>query len=221
MASSGEQPDQEKRRPRIGVLVAAAGKSERMVGGNKLALPLSGRALVSRAVEAILESGLSRVVVVTGHQAERIRSVLAPYPVAFAHNPDFARGLGSTLEVGVGELSEESDGILVCLGDMPLVAVADIRALVERFEQEQGALICVLSWQGKRGHPVLWPRRYFAALGSLDGDRGGRDLLEEFAGDVSRVEASGEGVLIDVDTPGVLASLEESRGQDPGQGETD
>ena len=198
----GEQQGPEKRRLRVGVLVAAAGKSERMLGENKLALPLSGRALVSRAVEAVLESGLSRVVVVTGHQEERIRRVLAPYAVEFAHNPDFDRGLGSTLEVGVRELAEESDGILVCLGDMPLVAVADIRALVARFEHEQGALICAPSWQGQRGHPVLWSRRYFAALGSLGGDRGGRDLLEEFARDVVRVEASGDGVLIDVDTPG-------------------
>lgn len=191
-----------------------------MQGENKLALPLFGLPIVARVVEAVLESGLERVLVVTGHEPERVRELLAPYRVEFAHNPEFARGLSSTLEVGVGELAGETDGVLVCLGDMPLVKADDIRALVQRFEEDGGAPICVPSWRGQRGNPVLWPRRHFSALAGLAGDRGGRDLLEEFAHDVVRVEASDDGVLVDVDTPGVLASLQEKgRGDDSGFGE--
>jgi molybdenum cofactor cytidylyltransferase len=193
-----------------------------MQGDNKLLLPLFGRPIVARVVEAVLEAGLQRVLVVTGHEPGRVRQLLAPYPVEFAHNREFARGLSSTLEVGVGELAGEADGVLVCLGDMPLVKAADIRALVDRFEKEGGASICVPAWRGQRGHPVLWPSRYFPALGALAGDRGGRDLLEEFASEISWLEASDEGVLIDVDTPGVLASLQQASARDdPGPGPLD
>jgi len=192
-----------------------------MPGENKLTLPLGGRPMLARAVESIVQSGLSRIVVVTGHQEERVRQVLAGYPVEFVHNPEFERGLGSTLGAGVETLAEDSDGILVCLGDMPRVASEDIRALVERFEQERGALICAPFWQERRGHPVLWPRRFFQALASLEGDRGGRPLLEKATEGLARVEASSEGVLLDVDTPEALAVLGAWANEKPGRGRAD
>ena len=104
---------------------------------------------------------------------------------------------------------------------MPCVASEDIRAVVERFERERGGLICAPFWRERQGHPVLWPRRFFRALASIEGDRGGRSLLEESAEFLARVEASSEGVLLDVDTPEALAALGAEANERTGQGGAD
>ena len=113
----------------IAGVVLAAGRSSRMGGPNKLLEQIAGRPLVRIVVDAVLASRARPVIVVTGHQRERVEAALAGLPVRFVHNPHFADGLGTSLKAGIAALPAGADGAIVCLGDMPQVDAALIDRL--------------------------------------------------------------------------------------------
>src|SRR6185295_7826809 len=96
-----------------------AGRSSRMGGPNKLLADIAGKPLVRIAVDQALAARARPVIVVTGHQRERVEAALAGLPVKLVHNPDFAEGLGTSLKTGIAAVPEDADGAIVCLGDMP------------------------------------------------------------------------------------------------------
>ena len=106
----------------------------------------------------------SPVIVVTGHQRERVERALAGLPVTFVHNPDFAEGLSTSLKTGIAAVPAEADGAIVSLGDMPQVSAKLIDRLIAAFDPERGALVVIPTIGGKRGNPVLWARRFFPDL---------------------------------------------------------
>src|SRR3984885_4313604 len=114
----------------IAALVLAAGRSSRMGGPNKLLADIGGRPLVRIVAEEALASRARPVIVVTGHQRERVEAALEGLPVEFVHNPAFADGLGTSLKTGITAVPAQSDGAIVCLGDMPQVDARMIDQLV-------------------------------------------------------------------------------------------
>jgi molybdenum cofactor cytidylyltransferase len=196
----------------ITAIVLAAGRSTRMGGSNKLIAEIGGKPLVRIAVEQALASRAKPVIVVTGHQRERIEAVLAGLPVRLVHNPDFAQGLGTSVRAGIAAVPAGADGAVVCLGDMPQVDAALINRLIAAFAPEQGALAVVPTIEGKRGNPVLWSRRFFPDLMGLEGDVGARNLIARYGEAVTEVPVTGKAALTDVDTPeafeGIKAEIE-------------
>ncbi len=196
-----------RKAPHVAALVLAAGQSRRMGARNKLLEEVDGSVMVRRAAENVLASQARPVVVVTGHEAERVRAALADLDVVLAHNPDFADGLSTSLRAGLGTLDAAVDGALVCLGDMPQVREEQLVALIAAFDPVQGRAICVPVVGGKRGNPVLWGAEFFAQMGGVAGDVGARHLIGENAEVLCEVPADGDGVLLDIDTPEALAAF--------------
>jgi molybdenum cofactor cytidylyltransferase len=166
--------------------------------------------MVRQVAEAALASRADPVVVVVGHQQHQVRQALRGLKVRFAHNPDYAGGLSTSLRAGLGALPSDCAGAVVCLGDMPRVSAALIDRLIAAFDPVEGRSIVVPTWRGKRGNPVLWARAFFAEMQGVAGDVGARHLIGEHAGAVVEVEADGEGTLIDIDTPEALAAYAEA-----------
>ena len=189
---------------KVAAIVLAAGRSTRMGGPNKLLAELSGKKLVRIAAEQALASKASEVIVVTGHQAELVEQALEGLNVKFARNPDFAGGLASSVKAGIAAVSEQADGALICLGDMPLIHAELIDRLIEAFAPDRGNLIVVPSAEGRRGNPVLWSRRFFSELMTLDGDIGARHLLSKHGEAVAEVPVEGDSAFLDIDTPQAL-----------------
>lgn len=203
------QPREEIAKPegrRVAAIVLAAGRSTRMGGPNKLVAELAGKPLVRIAAEQALASRARPVIVVTGHQRERVEAALAGLPVRFVHNPDYEQGLSTSLRTGIATLALDVDAAVVCLGDMPQVSGGMIDRLIEAFDPERGALIVVPTLDGKRGNPVLWSRRFFAALGELQGDVGARHLIGAHPDGLVEVPVTGVGAFFDIDTPDALAA---------------
>ncbi len=194
------------RAPRIAALVLAAGRSSRM-GSNKLLAEVAGKPMVAHVVDAALASQARPVVLVTGNEAERVAAALGDRPVQRVHNADFAAGISGSLKAGLRALGDEVDGALVCLADMPLLGAATLDRLIAAFNPVEGRAICVPTWNGKRGNPVLWSRRFFPEMAELAGDVGARHLIGEHAELVCEVAMADDAVLLDIDTPDALASL--------------
>jgi molybdenum cofactor cytidylyltransferase len=191
----------------IAALVLGAGRSSRMGGPNKLLAEIGGRPLIRIVVDAVLASRARPIVVVTGHQRERVEAALAGLPVSFAHNPHFADGLGTSLKIGVAALPAEVDGVIVCLGDMPQVDAGLIDRLIGALDPDSGALVVVPTIDGKRGNPVVWSRRFFADLMAVEGDVGARYLIGRYPEAVVEVPLAGNAALTDVDTPEAFAAV--------------
>jgi molybdenum cofactor cytidylyltransferase len=201
------EPAQEKGRRRIAAVVLAAGRSTRMGTINKLIAEIGGKPLARIAAEQALASRARPVIVVTGHEREKVEAALAGLPVRFVHNPDYADGLGTSLKAGIAAVPEDADGAIVCLGDMPQVDGALIDKLIAAFDPEKGALVVTPSIDGRRGNPVVWSRRFFNDLMAIQGDIGARHLIANYAEAVMEVPVTGDGALIDVDTPESLSAV--------------
>ena len=214
----------------VGAVVLAAGHSRRMGERNKLLVPVAGEPMVARVVGALLATRVRPVVVVTGHDAEAVRQALAGRPVRFVHNAGHEAGMSGSLRAGIEALGEAGvHGALVCLGDMPRIGPQHIEALLAAFapvtDEEGGDVaaevtvatawggreaprpICVPTFEGRRGNPVLFARRYFDELCALRGDVGARAVIERHVDVVRRVPVEDDGVLIDIDTPETLAAV--------------
>jgi molybdenum cofactor cytidylyltransferase len=200
------EPVQEKG-GRIAAVVLAGGRSTRMGAINKMLAKIGGKPLVRIAAEQALASRAGPVIVVTGHQHERVEAALAGLNVRFVHNPDFAEGLGTSLKAGIAAVPEEADGAIVCLGDMPQVDSKLIDKLIAAFDPAEGALVVVPSIDGRRGNPVVWARRFFNDLMTIKGDFGARYLIGTYAEAVVEVPVAGEAALTDVDTPESLSAV--------------
>ena len=187
-------------------MVLAAGHSSRM-GDNKLLAELDGQPLIRHAVRAALASRAHPVVVVTGNQSDKVRAALAGLDVVFAHNPDFASGMASSLRMGVTAVPNAA-AAMICLGDMPRVTAAHLDQLVAAFGDagDDGAIV-VPTCERKRGNPVVWGRDHFGEIGELSGDVGARSLIERHASRVRTVAIDDPAILVDVDTPDALAAL--------------
>jgi molybdenum cofactor cytidylyltransferase len=192
---------------RVGAIVLAAGRSTRMGGPNKLLAEIGGKPLVRFVAEQALASRATPVIVVTGHERVKVEAALAGLRVRFAHNPDYAAGLSTSLKAGLAVLPPEVDGAIVCLGDMPQVTASLIDRMVEAFDPARGALVVVPTIDGKRGNPVVWSRRFFPDLMALEGDVGARHLIATYADAVAEVPVEDSAALTDVDTPDALLAV--------------
>jgi len=196
------------REPRIAAVVLAAGRSTRMGQANKLLAELDRKPLLAHTVDAALAARITKVVVVTGHEPDRVRAALAGRDVQFVHNPDFGSGISSSLAHGLAALADaDIDGAVVLLGDMPRIGKGVIDRLLAAFNPLEGRAICVPTYKGKRGNPVLWDRRFFPEMSDLKGDVGARHLIGDHADLTAEVAMPDDAVLVDVDTPQALDEI--------------
>ena len=194
--------------PTVGAMLLAAGASRRMGGPNKLLARIgSGGPMIRATAENLVEAGLQPIIVVTGRDAGDIEQALSGLNVRFVNNADYPSGLASSIRAGAAAVPEAAEGMLVALGDMPLVGPKIVRRLVAGFNPQEGRLICVPVHQGRRGNPVLFARQFLPELMALAGDEGARSLVERHADHVAEIEAGSTTIFADFDTPESLAAL--------------
>lgn len=172
--------------PRIAGVLLAAGSSSRMGGPNKLLLALEGESLVRRAAKRALAAGLDPVIVVLGHDADRVRNELAGLAVIPVVNPHPERGVNGSLRTGIAAVPEDAAAAIVLLADMPFVTAQMIRAVAARFRESRAPLV-ISDYGGFQAPPTLYGRSLFAeALALDDGEGGGKAVV---ARNLARAEA--------------------------------
>jgi molybdenum cofactor cytidylyltransferase len=167
---------------------------------------IGGVPVVHHTIGAVMAANLPTVIVVTGHEPDKVAAALPP-GVRHMHNPVFASGMASSLKAGLAALPDDADGALIVLGDMPAIRPIDIQALLAAFDPAGGKGIVVPTHNGKRGHPVLFGREFWPSILTASGDQGARQALIDNADAVCEVPIDHPGVVMDADTPEALAAL--------------
>jgi molybdenum cofactor cytidylyltransferase len=191
----------EKPTSKIAGLVLAAGASRRAGPVNKLLIDIDGRGMVAVTTATTLAAGLDPVLVVTGFEAAAVAAAVANLDVRCIHNPQHQEGMAGAIRHGVAALGADVAAVLICLGDMPWVKPATLIALVDAFDAAAGREICRPVMSGKSGNPVLFGRRFFPALGGLQGDRGAKAVIDEHSQVVVNVAVDDAGIFKDLDVP--------------------
>ena len=209
IATRPQPREQTQEEANIAAVVLAGGQSRRTGPINKLLATFDGKPMVATVVDAVLASTSGPVVVVTGHEADEVREALAGRDVTFTHNPNYADGLSTSLRQGMHALiksATNADGALVCLGDMPGVNAKVLGKLISAFNLTEGRSICVPTFDGKRGNPVLWGSQYFSEMERMEGDVGAKHMIGEYSDAVCEVPMTDDAVIIDLDTPEALTA---------------
>lgn len=182
-------------------VILAAGLSRRMGSHNKLLLPYRGRPLLDWTVDLAQVAGLAPLLGVTGPLDNGVGALLARRSVTSVANANPASGMAGSVRAGLAALGEDVAAAVVLLGDMPLIQAATVAALCAAVCRHPDALAIVPVHGGRRGNPVLWTRQAFRRLLALEGDVGGRHILESEPGRVVAIPVNDTGILTDVDTP--------------------
>ena len=183
---------------RISAILLAAGESKRM-GTNKLSLPWRRKTVLEHCLRVLLSSEVGEVWVVLNRQTWELGKRLRMPRVKLVRNPRSQEGMSTSIRKGIQAMGQKSRAVLIALGDHPLLKANTVNALIRTYVEKKGTII-VPVFRGKRGHPVLFDRRYMKELLKLKKDVGARTLLERHREEVYEVNSKSEGVVVDIDT---------------------
>lgn len=185
-------------RPIVGSIVLAAGSSSRL-GSPKQLLPVDGAPLLSRTLDVVRFSSLAPRIVVVGGFADDVLAQVSTHEFEVVINPDFAAGQATSLQAGLRALPKDIDGVVVLLGDQPLVEPWLLDRLAETFEPGTHVAVRPRYADGP-GNPVLLARELFDELLKLEGDVGARNVLQAHRQRIAEVGHTSRNAPRDVDT---------------------
>jgi len=191
------------RSPSLHTVVLAAGASSRF-GSPKQLVRFEGQTLLQRVLSNAAELSATSVSVVLGANAAEIVTTLPADRASILVNRDWQEGIASSLRVAVRALSPGCDGVLVLLGDQPLVGVASLNRLAQAWRR-QPRRIFASRYSAITGVPAIFPRWCFEDLCALRGDQGARALITRHAVHVSAIALPE--AAIDIDQPEDLLGL--------------
>ena len=178
-----------------GVLLAA-GMSSRM-GANKLFLELGGETLLRRAVRAGIAARLEPLIVVLGYESDRARAEIEGLSCRAVVNARYGEGMNTSVSAGISALGEDAEAAVVMLADMPFVTAGMIRRVASSWTGEP----LVLSLYGEVvAPPILYARSLFPSLRALEGNEGGKRVVEAHRAEAAAVRWPAE-ALHDLDVP--------------------
>lgn len=194
----------------VHALVLAAGAGSRF-GGKKLLAPWQGGRLIDAALASAFTAPVEAVHVVVGYDAQAVSAAAIAFASDIAERrmhiveaPDHAEGMAASLRAGIAALPGNATGVLVFLGDMPMVPDHVLEPLCLALANAPAA---VPVFEGRWGNPVALSESLFPELLRLEGDRGARALLKALKERVVEIAANTNGVLLDVDAPADLEQL--------------
>ncbi len=187
----------DRTQPVAGILLAA-GLSSRM-GSNKLLFDLGGESVLRGAARRALAGGLSPLVVVLGHEADKAARELEGLPCETVLNPLYEQGVNSSLKAGILAVKGTARAAMVMLADMPHVTAEMIAGLIGRYRTTTAPLV-ISDYGGVNAPPMLYDRSLFPELLAMQGEGCGRQVVKQHRHE-AEVLAWPESALADLDVP--------------------
>ncbi|MBE1282364.1 MAG: NTP transferase domain-containing protein [Rhodobacteraceae bacterium] len=187
----------------IAVLVLAAGSSSRMQGRDKLLEEIGGVPLLSRMISRAQKTGMSVYVTLPDPTHPRATRIREAHPVWV---PDAAEGMSASIRAGIAALPQHIQAAMILPADMPELTETDLYHIAQHYHHNSDTILQATSEDGVPGHPVLFPRRYFAEMTTLTGDIGAKPIIRANLDKRVLVALPGKHALTDLDTPEAWAA---------------
>jgi len=185
----------------IAVIILAAGSSSRL-GKPKQLLDFQTETFIKHTVKTALQTSCSPIIVVSGFLHEELLAETKGFPVQLIHNPDWQKGMGSSIQTGITALNllenpDQTDAVLILLCDQPLITAEHLNKLIAGFYRHKRS-IAATGYAETQGVPAIFGKSLFPILQTLPGDRGAQWLFKEYQDQLTVVPF--KGAAIDVDT---------------------
>jgi CTP:molybdopterin cytidylyltransferase MocA len=185
-------------------MILSAGASSRM-GRPKALLPYREGTFLEHLIEVTRHPRISVTRVVLGAGAEVIRAIAKLDASVVVLNPDWEQGQLSSICAGIRSLEGiETDGIVLCPVDHPLVSARLVSELIESFYEARKSIV-VPTYKGRRGHPAIFSSELFGELLAAPADKGARAVVWAHSADVLEVPTDEEGVVLNINDPDMLS----------------
>ena len=196
----------------LSIIVLAAGMSRRMGQQNKLRLPFGKSTILQTTLHNIIEAGLGEVLVIVGFEKNEIKKDLMPFKndLKIIVNPNFESGMTSSIQAGVMVSSQNTEGYMICLSDMPLIQSVDYQQIkhlfLDKLKTNQRSIVQP-TFEGQRGNPTLLSNYYKNHILNLADTEGCKPIVKNHAQNLYFIEMPNDAVLRDADTPEAYQSL--------------
>jgi molybdenum cofactor cytidylyltransferase len=177
-------------------VILAAGYSSR-AQSNKMLFKIQGKTLLEHAIDG-MRPYVTHIFIVTGHDNDTISSLVKHDPmVTCVFNADYDKGMFSSIKKGVFMTHEDS---FLLPGDCPFVAGTTYEALLQCQNQ-----LCVPSYEGKRGHPLLIKKMMITRLKREPSDGTLKDFRNRMG--FETIDVNDPHILIDIDTQAIYEEI--------------
>jgi molybdenum cofactor cytidylyltransferase len=184
----------------LGAVILSAGESRRM-GSPKALLLYHDRTFLDHLLDVTRHPKIGWQRIVLGAGAENIIERVGLERAITVINPDWESGQLSSIQAGVKAIAEtEADGVLLCPVDQPLITSTLVNELVAAFYRS-GKAVIVPSYQGRRGHPVIFARALFDELLAAPAETGARAVVWNHVNEVEEVPTTEEGTVLNLNDP--------------------
>ncbi|MHC1727009.1 MAG: DVU_1551 family NTP transferase [Syntrophobacteraceae bacterium] len=197
---------------KFAALILAAGYSSRM-GAFKPLLPLGESTVISESVELFSKAGIKDIRIVVGFRADEIKEVLTGQGVTWIVNPDYDKGMLSSILAGVKSLDPKVEAFFLLPADIPLVRSSTIVELMEAYEKNTPRVVYP-RFRGLLGHPPLISKECITEGLSSDYPGGLRAFLGRYEKDALYVDVADQGIVMDCDTPEEYRKIKEHKLRD-------
>jgi len=176
-------------------IILASGFSRR-IGEEKLLLKVKSIPMLERVIRSSQSSQIEELILI--YQKDEIKEVAKKYSIKSVYNRHADEGQSAAVKLGVKFSHPDSDGFMFLVGDQPYLNSSTINKLIETFNRENDTIV-VPVYSNTRGNPVIFPSTLKEDLLRLEGDCGGRKIIESMRDRVKLVsiEESIEGTDID------------------------
>jgi len=183
----------------ISLVILAAGESTRMKE-NKLLLKLDGETLIERVVKTVKGSSADEVIVVLGHEAEKVREQLVKLDCKVVVNENYMRGQSESVKVGLAAVASSAEAVMILPADVALIDAESINSVIDEHRKSKSQIV-IASHKHQSGHPILLDRALFQEVSQIDESALGlKAVINRHRSEVKYVEVGTENVLIDIDT---------------------
>jgi molybdenum cofactor cytidylyltransferase len=166
------------------------------MGTSKQLLQLGNKTVIRHCVDTLADAGIGQIVVVCGAKHDACAQELQGAGMQLVRNEAQNSQMADSARIGLRALDETSSGVIVCLVDHPLVTCSTYQAIIDAHARSPEKII-IPAFQGKRGHPSLFPFDLISDLFFLPTLR---DLIRENNDQVLMVDVPDEGTILDMDT---------------------
>jgi len=178
---------------KICAIILAAGKGDYR-GIPLQLLPMGGLPLISRLTEVFLVSDIDDLIVVLGYQAEQVKKKLADKDIKTVVNPNYKRGLSSSLRYGLRMVSQNTAAVMLTLGSRPFIKPEVVDTLIATYKKREAPIVAPVYHQ-IRGHPVIFNASLIPELLKVRGNVGGREVIRRHREELTEVKVEDAGIF--------------------------